>query len=209
MRVWAAPRRQHDIAEFLLFLRQHLSADMLAGSWGAAGSAPHRSLEVVDSGHTWPLLLAGRPPSAHDDPTPCVACSLQDLFTHWHEQAEPRALLEPPQFCAVQVGRFDIAADGECIKTAFQLQLEAVVHVPVFRANLQDVYFVKYSVRACSVHHGPTPSSGHYRSVLMSPSGAFSQAVYTDDNTTARRVKPSEHVVIHKNAYIVFLQRTG
>ena len=168
----------------------HLSRTLIAGTWGAAGSAPRRGLEVMDGGHTWPLLLAGRPASADDDPTLCDQCSLQDLFSHWHAQAEPRALIEPPAFCAVQVGRFGIASDGSCLKTDFQLQLE-------------DVYFLKYHVRACAVHHGPTPSSGHYRSVLLPSDGAINKAFYTDDNATARKIKSSELV-----AYIVFLQRT-
>eukprot|EP00439_Symbiodinium_sp_Y106_P011138 s3117_g1.t1 len=186
----------------------HLSRTLIAGTWGAAGSAPRRGLEVMDGGHTWPLLLAGRPASADDDPTLCDQCSLQDLFSHWHAQAEPRALIEPPAFCAVQVGRFGIASDGSCLKTGFQLQLEPFVHIPVFRANLQDVYFLKYHVRACAVHHGPTPSSGHYRSVLLPSDGAINKAFYTDDNATARKIKSSELVGIQRNAYIVFLQRT-
>ena len=207
-RLWVEPRRQHDIAEFLLYLSTHLSRTLIAGTWGAAGSAPRRGLEVMDGGHTWPLLLAGRPASADDDPTLCDQCSLQDLFSHWHAQAEPRALIEPPAFCAVQVGRFGIASDGSCLKTGFQLQLEPFVHIPVFRANLQDVYFLKYHVRACAVHHGPTPSSGHYRSVLLPSDGAINKAFYTDDNATARKIKSSELVGIQRNAYIVFLQRT-
>ena len=208
-RNWHAPRQQHDIAEFLLFMRSRLSASVIDGTWGAAGStAPHRGLEVVDNGPTWPLLLADRPTSAHDVSTPRAECSLQDLIACWHEQAEPRALLMPPRFCAIQVGRFDKKPDGRCIKSDFMLKLEPVVHVPTFHANLQDVYFVKYSVRACAVHHGPTPTSGHYRSVLLPSDGAISKAFYTDDNATARKIKSSELVGVQRNAYIVFLQRT-
>ena len=73
-RLWVEPRRQHDIAEFLLYLSTHLSRTLIAGTWGAAGSAPRRGLEVMDGGHTWPLLLAGRPASADDDPTLCDQC---------------------------------------------------------------------------------------------------------------------------------------
>ena len=149
-RAWQALRQQHDIAEFLLYMRSQLSAFLIDGTWGTAGStAPRRGLEVVDEGHTWPLLLANRPTSANGDSTPCAECCLQDLITCWHAQAEPRALLKPPKFCAVQVGRFDNTSDGRCIKTDFQLDIEPVVHVPAFHANLQDVYFVKFHVRAC------------------------------------------------------------
>ncbi|CAE7460642.1 pol [Symbiodinium sp. CCMP2592] len=206
-RTWRAPRRQHDIAEFLLYMRPQLNASLIDGSWGTAGSAPHRGLEVVDDGHTWPMLLANRPASAADDPTPCSECCLQDLLSCWHQQAEPQALLKPPKFCAIQVGRFDSTNDGACIKTDFKLCLEPLVHIPAFRDNLQDVYFVKYFVRACAVHHGPTPDSGHYRSILMPPNGVLAQSFYTDDNATARKVKSSELVGIQQNAYIIFLQR--
>ena len=34
-------------------------------------------LEVVDDGCTWPLLLAARPASAHDDPTPCQSVAFK------------------------------------------------------------------------------------------------------------------------------------
>ena len=208
-RHWHAPRQQHDIAEFLLFMRSRLRTSVIAGTWGAAGStAPHRGLEVVDNGHTWPLLLANRPPSAHDVSTPRAKCCLQDLIACWHEQAEPRALLMPPRFCAIQVGRFDSKPDGRCIKSDFMLELEPVVHVPTLHANLHDVYFVQYSVRACAVHHGSTPTSGHYRSILLPSDGAINTAFYTDDNTTARKIKSSELVGVQRNAYIIFLQRT-
>ncbi|CAE7479323.1 pol [Symbiodinium sp. CCMP2592] len=206
-RTWRAPRRQHDIAEFLLYMRPRLNASLIDGSWGTVGSAPHRGLEVVDEGHTWPMLLANRPASAADDPTPCSECCLQDLISCWHQQAEPQALLKPPKFCAIQVGRFDSTNDGACIKTDFKLCLEPLVHIPAFRDNLQDVYFVKYFVRACAGHHGPTPDSGHYRSILMPPNGVLAQSFYTDDNATARKVKSSELVGIQQNAYIIFLQR--
>ncbi|CAE7837065.1 unnamed protein product [Symbiodinium sp. CCMP2592] len=167
-RSWRAPRQQHDIAEFLLYMRPQLNASLIDGSWGAAG-----------------------PASAADDPTPCSECCLQDLLSCWHQQAEPQALLKPPKFCAIQVGRFDSTNDGACIKTDFKLCLEPLVHIPAFRDNLQDVYFVKYFVRACAVHHGPTPDSGHYRSILMPPNGVLAQSFYTDDNATARKVKSS------------------
>ena len=207
-RTWPSPRRQHDIAEFLSYLRPKLNATLITGRWGTAGStAPHRALEVVDDGCTWPLLLAARPASAPDDPTPYQECSLQDLISCWHDQAEPRALLSPPQFCAIQVGRFDNTTEGVCIKTDFQLSLESAVHIPAFHANLQDVSFVKYEVRACAVHLGSTPTSGHYRSVLMQSDGVLKRSLYTDDNATALKVKSSELVGIQRNAYIVFLQR--
>ncbi|CAE7327722.1 unnamed protein product [Symbiodinium sp. CCMP2592] len=185
-RTWRAPRRQHDIAEFLLYMRPQLNASLIDGSWGTAGSAPHRGLEVVDDGHTWPMLLA------------------KPLMIPHRVRS---ALLKPPKFCAIQVGRFDSTNDGACIKTDFKLCLEPLVHIPAFRDNLQDVYFVKYFVRACAVHHGPTPDSGHYRSILMPPNGVLAQSFYTDDNATARKVKSSELVGIQQNAYIIFLQR--
>ena len=208
-RGWTQPRQQHDVIEFLTFLSRTLNPGVIHGKWGAAGSALHRDrLEVVDSGSTWPLLLATRPASSADDPTPCRECTLQDLVTCWHEQAEPRALTEPPAFCVVQVGRFDVKPDGTYSKTDFKLDLDSFVYLPVFRDNLRDVYFLKYQLRACVVHHGSTPSNGHYRAVLMSSTGAIQDAFYTDDNTNARKVKPAEHSVIAQNVYAVFLQRT-
>ena len=207
-RGWTQPRQQHDVIEFLTFLSRTLNPGAINGKWGAAGSALHRDrLEVVDSGSTWPLLLAARPASSADDPTPCMECTLQDLITCWHEQAEPRALTEPPAFCVVQVGRFDVKPDGTYSKTDFKLDLDSFVYLPVFRENLRDVYFLKYQLRACVVHHGPTPSNGHYRAVLMSSTGAIQDAFYTDDNTNARKVKPTEHSVVAQNVYAVFLQR--
>ena len=208
-RGWTQPRQQHDVIEFLTFLSRTLNPGAITGKWGAAGSALHRDrLEVVDSGSTWPFLLATRPASSADDPTPCMECTLQDLVTCWHEQAEPRALTEPPEFCVVQVGRFDVKPDGIYSKTDFKLDLDSFVYLPVFRDNLRDVYFLKYQLRACIVHHGPTPSNGHYRAVLMSSTGAIQDAFYTDDNTNARKVKPAEHSVVAQNVYAVFLQRT-
>ena len=201
-RGWTQPRQQHDVIEFLTFLSRTLNSGAINGKWGAAGSALHRDrLEVVDSGSTWPLLLTTRPASSADDPTPCMACTLQDLVTCWHEQAEPRALTEPPEFCVVQVGRFDVKPDGTYSKTDFKLDLDSFVYLPVFRENLRDVYFLKYQLRACVVHHGPTPSNGHYRAVLLSSTGAIQDAFYTDDNTNARKVKPTEHSVVARNVY--------
>ena len=89
----------------------------------------------------------------------------------------------------MQVGRFDVKPDGTYSKTDFKLDLDSFVYLPVFRENLRDVYFLKYQLRACVVHHGPTPSNGHYRAVLLSSTGAIQDAFYTDDNTNARKVK--------------------
>ena len=120
-----------------------------------------------------------------------MACTLQDLVTCWHEQAGPRALTEPSEFCVVQVGRFDVKPDDTYSKTDFKLDFDSFVYLPVFRENLRDVYFLKYQLRACVVHHGPTPSNGHYRAVLLSSTSAIQDAFYTDDNTNACKIKPS------------------
>ena len=114
-----------------------------------------------------------------------------------------------PESCAVQVGRFVVSPSEEAVKLTIRLQLDGLVNIAVFRDNLCDVFFANYVVRAVLVHHGETPTSGHYKAVLLTATGALKDAFYTDDATAARKVKSSEHQSIEHNAYVFLLQRTN
>ena len=106
-REWELPERQHDGAEFILFLLRKLpfTADHATATWQAR-QRDGDTYRVTDWGRSAPLLL--HPPSTAQT-ADCQRWSVQKLLQCWKEQDALHAFSMPPGVLLVQIGRFSQA----------------------------------------------------------------------------------------------------
>ncbi|CAE7224761.1 unnamed protein product [Symbiodinium sp. CCMP2592] len=141
---WLRPHQQHDIAEYLVFVRRLVIPNLLAGGWqcclsvssdsappAAVGSPLPVRFQVRDRGVTWPLFVP-EPPSqvaANVEGT----LTLQKLINSWSLQTfdGATALLSEPRLLAVQVNRFNEGSSR---------QLHHTVPVTVLRTGYVYLY---------------------------------------------------------------------
>ena len=128
---WMLPSRQHDGAEFILFLLNKLpfTADHTVAIWQAR-KQDGETYRVTDWGKSAPLLL--HPPDwacANDG----LSLSVQALLRFWKEQDALHAFSMPPGVLIVQVGRFGFdEAHARVEKYRFELVPALFVRVPTF-----------------------------------------------------------------------------
>ena len=198
MQGWTEPNRQHDAADYLHFLRPHLSPAASEGAWESRLEGPEldgpAAVQVADHGHVWPLHLSVVNASAH-------SASLQKLFIDWRNQAQRHALVSAPAALVVQVGRFK--DNGE--KLRFRLPSSRTVYIPVFRnrSDLQTTSLA-YEVSAIVFHLGRSRDSGHYRAAFLQQGQLH---WLTDDGVLPACIQASEAVEVETNSYLFFLTK--
>ena len=102
------------------------------------------------------MLVA--PPSHHPD--------LQVLVNVWHQQNVRHGLTEAAAWLYMQLPRFDWRSD-QPVKTSLPYHFADNLQVPVFTSPMgMDVEWVSYRVVAYIQHHGLTPRTGHYTTIL-------------------------------------------
>ena len=74
---WHQPARQHDVGEYLAFLKPHLGV-AACGTWESRLHMSNQPVRCVESGDTWPLLL--QTPLEGQLHPPATSISLQSLL---------------------------------------------------------------------------------------------------------------------------------
>ncbi|CAE7501552.1 unnamed protein product, partial [Symbiodinium necroappetens] len=196
---WELPERQHDGAEFILYLLRRLP--FTAGKAMATWQARQQQAEnwvVLDQGCSAPLLL--QPPAwacQSDD----HSLSVQELLHAWRDQEALHALVMQSQILILQVGRFGF--DPVCermLKHRFKLVPDLRIEVPVFGPNM-CVQTARYRLCSAIIHIGDSPDSGHYFNTLHDADG---RVVLADDNHPARFVEESLSIQYYSDIYILF-----
>ena len=213
---WRQPQRQHDIGEFMTHVMQKARPDSMRGAWNMITAAG----EVRDVGDFHgPMVLHMRGPDVVQPTT------LQALINGWSDAGEGmrRLIFEAPPLLCIQISRFH--GRSKIRKLMHQVMLgNGEVHVPCqVRPGTVESMHCRYRVIALSVHLGDTPSSGHYRAVLMaqgSSEGAlgtgehadashsiYKGALYTDDGCDAVPVLAGDVHAISSNMYLIWCIR--
>ena len=199
VRTWELPERQHDGAEFILYLLRQLpyTAGKVMTAWQARQQQDDHYV-TTDQGCSAPLLL--QPPAwacQSDD----HSLSVQELIDGWRDQDALHALVMPPKILTLQIGRFGFDHDGaRTMKHRFKLVPDLYVGVPVFDPHM-NVHHDRYRLCSTIVHVGVSPDSGHYFNTLHDADG---RVMLADDNITARFVEESTCVQHYGDIYILF-----
>ena len=195
---WQQPHRQHDVAEYLSFLRPKLGP-LVQGDWENRRPHVDAPATCVDAGHTWPLFLdeplhrlSTRPDgSAMPWPTDSTASvyGLQPLIDRWQHQAGLLGLVTAPTVLCLQINRF-CNSSVVPTKAPQQIDPEPLIVLPAFTSGLGtgqalEQHFVTYRRVAAIMHLGSRCTEGHYRSLLYHPATQY--ALITDDGQRAQR----------------------
>ena len=148
--------------------------------------------------------------------------TLQALVDGWLDAGEGmrRLIYEAPLLMCVQISRFH--GRRQIRKLLHQVELgNGRFHLPCRERPGFDASTLCYRVTALTVHLGNTPSTGHYRAVLMAPgpsecalgTGDFAHypiyngALYTDDSCAAVPVLQGDVHAILCNMYLLWCIR--
>ena len=108
--------------------------------------------------------------------------------------------LHPRLGAGVQIKRFQQVGDS-WTKCNQRVQVPDTCSLPVFSEGL-DVTWHRFRFRAGVIHLGPTPHTGHYRSILKPSAG---QTLFiTDDGVPAAKVTRAQEDMIRANLYLCF-----
>ncbi|CAE7409538.1 unnamed protein product [Symbiodinium sp. CCMP2592] len=198
---WSRPTRQHDIVEYLAYLRPHVHPTIRYGCWEARQLNDNAAPEYLDEGHTWPLYLPAslvEQAARHSEPL-----TLQHLIQQWTEsQAGLHGLTSEPPVVLIQINRFHTAPSRR-YKVALRVNPEPYIMLPQFvhplnHAGSLELQYLRYCRAVVFVHEGPLPTEGHYRAILHDTRlGDF----ITDDNRAACRINLSESEHNQSNCY--------
>ena len=160
---WAQPHIQHDIVEYMQFLRPRLSPAVADCQWGSREELDG-CIRQVDLGSTWPLWLPAPLDSLHPQAELLSTVSLQHLVDAWQQHAGAGMLL-------IQVNRFG-SGSHRPVKSQMQVHPDAYILLPVFQGaldqpNALEVVYERFRLSAALLHEGPAVTSGHYRAVLQ------------------------------------------
>ena len=158
---WERPSRQHDVCELITFLRGRWPTlqRLCCGKWEAR-LMHSGTLQCGDHGGACPLLLTASLQACEEE----HLCSMQACIEYWRCQAHIHALTAAPEFLCIQINRF-VHKERVCSKCLDPFHAEDQIKFPLYDGRLRTVD-VPYVLRACIVHLGQQPDSGHYRSVL-------------------------------------------
>ena len=102
---WHQPARQHDVGEYLAFLKPHLGV-AACGTWESRLHMSNQPVRCVESGDTWPLLL--QTPLEGQLHPPATSISLQSLLDTWSLSQEGKpGLVRVPAVLCLQINRFN------------------------------------------------------------------------------------------------------
>ena len=203
---WQHPTRQHDIVEYLTYLRPHLNDRIRYGSWEARQNSDGVP-EHLDEGHTWPLYLPAsltEQASLHSEPI-----TLQHLIDQWSlSQAGLHGLTSEPPVVLIQINRFS-TTPTHCTKVANRVIPDPYIVLPKFAHHLNhahplELQYVTYCRATSLLHEGPQPLSGHYRAVLHDPDLGD---LLTDDARSAEHINTSISTVHQANCYAFMYTR--
>ena len=215
---WQQPHRQHDVAEYLSFLRPKLGP-LVQGDWENRRPHVDAPATCVDAGHTWPLFLAEplhhlstRPDGSAmpwPDDSATSVYGLQPLIDRWQHQAGLLGLVTAPTVLCLQINRF-CNCSVVPTKAPQQIDPEPLVVLPAFTSGLGtgqalEQHFVTYRRVAAIMHLGSRCTEGHYRSLLYHPATQY--ALITDDDQRAQRCAAADLALAQRNNYVFLYLR--
>ena len=148
-RGWTFDGRQQDAAEFLTAILPNFSPLSL-GAWETR--SPLESGYIVDEEGTFPVFL-----------NVDMAADLQTMINSWSNRSPIQAFLPPARFVCLALPRY--AGRG---KNSQPVQLQGAVALPFFAGADSTIARVPFRLRSGIVHLGSEPTSGHYRSFVLS-----------------------------------------
>ena len=200
---WAEAHRQHDIGEFMGYLLTPIRPPIMQGRWQARCLADDgRAARCLDQGlgtQALPLGIPSRPPGL------APRLEIQTMLNMWHHDRDRTVgFVEPPSVLPIQLLRFQVC-QGNVRKIRTEVSLEKHIQVPIFINDGLATQSCVYSLHAYVVHHGLSPKSGHYTTVLMRGSKKF---WLCDDARSAElhSVPPPNH---YKDCYILWYYRSA
>ena len=198
LRAWRDAHRQHDVAEFAMYLLPRISPVGMSGCWEARNYTD-AGVVTLDSGSLEaPIPL---------HPNAGATIHLQQSLEGWSSQARARyALCHAPQILCLQLMRF--CQQGESVrKDARPLEgLSGVLQLPMYQgAHTLSIALQPYQVAAVQHHYGETPVTGHYRSLLCGQKFfAEGRCWLTDDGKPAQSTQ-LESSALSTTAYLIWL----
>ena len=187
LRAWRDVHRQHDAAEFAMYLIPRISPMGMYGCWEARNYAP-RGTVTLDRGS-----LAVPLPNVLDAG---ADLHLQQSVEGWSAQATARyAMCDAPRILCLQLLRFRQQGEAVCKDSREMQGLQGVVHLPRYAgADTLSTTLIPYQVAAVQHHYGETPVTGHYRTKLYGQKlFAPDRCWLTDDASCAQLTHPSTH----------------
>ncbi|CAE7863195.1 unnamed protein product [Symbiodinium microadriaticum] len=190
---WVEPHRQHDVFEYLGYLRPKLGPDVTLGRW--QGRQMHDAhITLLDEGSTWPLLLPAQLSTL--EARTGAALTLQHLVDEWEcSQAGLHGMTHAPEALLVQINRFEVSPEGT-LKVDTPLQPDPYLMIPTYLHDLDHatplaLQYRRYCRVAAILHLGDSPHAGHYRAILYgdtlgcSASAAVRQGLVAPGNQDA------------------------
>ncbi|CAE7316382.1 unnamed protein product [Symbiodinium sp. CCMP2592] len=200
---WPHFDRQQDVAEFA----QHV----LDRTWPVQNVLPMSTWQSRDeSGFSTDegqhLIMLPMPSRGSNS-----EIQLSGLIQAWAQQSPAPGLWPLPRFVCLQLLRFyTVGARVRKDQRAVTIPLQ--VRLPVFQTEIGPrPAWRMYRLRALIGHHGSTPRSGHYRTLLIhwESTQEDPQLYYTDDSCMARRPTNAQLRVLMTEVYLVFLECVG
>ena len=161
---WPSIGEQHDAIEFLGHFLQFARPMCWDGEWQARtvddDGMPHVQYRESTLQAISLVLAEGSGPH-----------SIQELVNAWHAQADVHALSQVPQGFCLQLQRFRVR-DGRTVKQQVRVSWGNTVQVPCYvSGRTLEIQWRSYRVGTCILHHGATPTSGHYTSLMAQADG--------------------------------------
>ena len=179
---WPNIGDQHDAVEFLGHFLQYSRPMCWDGEWQARGvnddGMPH--VQYRESTFEAISLVLADGPGPH---------SLQELVNAWHAQADVHALSQVPHGFSLQLQRFRVQ-DGRIKKHQVRVSWNSTVQVPCYVSERSlEIQWRSYRVGTCILHHGATPISGHYTSLMAQAASWFRTDDYVAPNLLAESLQ--------------------
>ena len=151
---------QEDIAEFTQHILALFPMPAFQGEMLLLGHAGRQEVQPFNMLQVPVPQLDRRGPST---------VSLQHIIEGWARAGDPLAdrtvyLRAPPPFLLLQLLRFKYEK-GRFVKITTPIQLGLRVQIPQLLWG--EIVLVNYVCQALCLHHGMTPTSGHYTTILL------------------------------------------
>ena len=201
LRAWRDVNRQHDVAEFTMYLLPRISPMGMCGRWEARNYVAD-DIVILDSGS----LEGPIPIHLHEGAT----IHLQRSIEGWSSQVRARyALCHAPQILCLQLMRFQQQGVSVRKDTRPLEGLSGVLHIPMYQGpRTLSTTLLPFQVAAVQHHYGESPVTGHYRSLLCGQNRfAEGRSWLTDDGKPAQIMMDSHELCT--TAYLIWLRQVN
>ena len=189
---WRYPERQHDVRDLIAHLHPQLASSVIKGAVGTR--------QLTDAGVQCsteePLthcIMLNAPPLHNPD--------LQALVNFWHQQDVRYGVTEATNWLHMQLPRYDWNS-GRPVKTSLPYHFAESLNIPVFTyPSGMEIEWVPYRIVAYIQHHGLTPCTGHYTTILA----VGEQHWLMDDEKPPCQLAPDSYEHACHNMYILVL----